>query len=151
MGDFGFQDSFPFPVAASPLCSLQHQIHCCSHPGALMSTGDNWITCFNQVGLSVGEQTPFRALWSAEMGSEWPNSAQNKVVDHLKCRVQFLLLVWWPPPLLMQVFRKLIFQETAERMGGKSASRRYTGLGGCWRKDPTALFLPYHPLPAIRV
>lgn len=61
-----FQDSFPLPVSANPLCSSEHQIHCCSHPNALMSTGANRIICCNQVDLSVGDQTPFRGLWFAE-------------------------------------------------------------------------------------
>lgn len=139
MGDFGFQDSFPLPVAASPLCSLEHQIYCYSHPNALMSPGDNRIICCHQDGHSVGEQTPFRGLWSAERGSESSVLNWANTVDHLKCRVQFLLLVWWTPPLLTEILRKLIFQERAERMEERSVSRRSPGLGGCLREDPTAL------------
>lgn len=134
-----FHNSFPLPIAASPLCPLQHQIHCCSHPNALRSTGDNRISCCNQVGFFVCKWTPFRGLpVSAERCGKcsMPNSAD--VVDHLNCRVLFLLLVWGTPPLVMQVIRKLIFQETVERMGERSVSRRCTGPG-CSRKDLTAL------------
>ena len=66
------------------------------------------------------------------------------MVDHLNCRVLFLLLVWGTPPLLMQVIRKPIFQEIVKRMGERSVSRRYTGLG-CLRKDLAAL-LHDHPV-----
>lgn len=38
------------------------------------------------------------------------------VVDHLNCRVLFLLLVWGTPVFLMQGMRKLRFQEILEGM-----------------------------------
>lgn len=128
----------PNPLLLTSWCTYEHwrQLN--------YSLQSSWSFCW--------WNRPFRVLWSAEMGSERPNSGQNKVVDHIKCRVQFLLLVWWPPPLLMQVLRMLIFQEIAERMEEKSVSSRYIGLGGCLRKDPTALlhdcpvsFLPSPP------
>lgn len=73
---------------------------------------------------------------------------------HLKCRVQFLLLVWWTPSLVVQILRKLIFQETEERMGERSVSRRFPGPRGCLKtllpSCTTVLFLSYNALPATR-
>lgn len=139
-----FQDSFPLPVAASPLCS---------HSDALMSTGDNRIICCSQAGPSVGEHTPFRGLGCAERGSDSSVLNCASGVDHLKCRVQFLLLVH--TTFTHGTLRMLMVQEIAERVWRRSVSRTYPGLGGCLRKTPLpccspALFLSYNPLPAIR-
>lgn len=139
-----FHDSFPLPIAASSLCPLRHQVRCCSHPDALMNTGDNRIICCNQARLSVCTWTTFRSLpVSAERCSQGSTPNLADTADHLDCKLLFLLPLWGIPPPIVQVIRELIFQETGERTGKKLCKQQFH-RPWTFKKGPHCLL--HHPL-----